>query len=232
MVHFSITQGNGVVPSVCVTAALTPSVAIPGSSVVITCTVTYDIDVSVNVSILHEANGILHEYSPLYDGILSVNAIDVYYINLANISTGKNDGIYTCSVFVPGFSKRIENSVSLEIISLPFTSSIIQTSSQNSAITMLSSSFTDPITTIATFTPSIIIATGASTSSLDRALIIVLAIGLTLILLALLCIGITFFVLIRQYRSSTKHQNMHSSRLQNQTKIASDSDYITDLSFT
>ena len=229
MVHFSITQGNGVVPSVCVTAALTPSVAIPGSSVVITCTVTYDIDVSVNVSILHEANGILHEYSPLYD---SVNAIDIYYINLANISTGKNDGIYTCSVFVPGFSKRIENSVSLEIISLPFTSSIIQTSSQNSAITMLSSSFTDPITTIATFTPSIIIATGASTSSLDRALIIVLAIGLTLILLALLCIGITFFVLIRQYRSSTKHQNMHSSRLQNQTKIASDSDYITDLSFT
>lgn len=222
-------------------ASLAPSsVVMSGSSVLITCTVEYDIESPINISIIHEAvDGSLYEYMPLYD-----SSSNTYYLNLMNVSSDKDSGNYTCSVSVHGYTMKVENVAALYIIMPPSSTSEVTHGSSMYSFSMYQDTFTVLSPSISsTRSPSTVYSetpyiTATSTpgnntprSSLSIEMIIVLAVGLSLIFIVSIAIAVTFFILMWQNCSSKKIEisiDLPPSLTHSQTRRAKENDYIND----
>ena len=104
------------VPSLCVTASITPSISpvVSGSTVTLTCLVYSDIGLSkTSVTIVHEmTNGTIRELLPQLDSTLN----SFQYISLLhNVTSEEDEGIYTCVAVIKEFNVEVNDSITLNI---------------------------------------------------------------------------------------------------------------------
>ena len=131
------------VPSLCVTASITPSISpvVSGSTVTLTCLVYSDIGLlKTNVTIIHEmTNGTIRELQPQQE---STPNFFQYISLLHNVTSEDHKGNYTCIAVIKEFNIEVHDSVTLKI-SETFHSSIFTTSHPKSSTPYLtpSSSF-------------------------------------------------------------------------------------------
>ena len=110
------------IPSVCVTASLTPtSPVLEGSTITITCHIQYDISVDINVSIMRNTNEVLTNSS--LQG-------HIHSFVIENATKG-DEGNYTCKVIV--VAPTLRDSIDLQVIPAQTSSSSMSMSHSISA---------------------------------------------------------------------------------------------------
>ena len=116
---FLFSAASELVPSLCVTASITPSISpvVSDSTVTITCLVYSDIGLlKTNVTIIHEmTNGTIRELQPQEDSTLNLFQYDRYILTLHDISITEDDGEYICRAVITEFNIEVEESVILNI---------------------------------------------------------------------------------------------------------------------
>ena len=170
--------GIDLIPSVCVTASITPtSPVLEGSLVTITCHIQYDISVDINVSIMRNTNEVLTNSS--LQG-------HIHSFVIENATKG-DEGNYTCKVIVVATTLR--DSIDLQVIPAQTSSSSMSMSHSISAPSPspYMSSDNIPVTT-----PTDNEATTMSSDGPSSTVIVVASISSGLALLILLAITFLF----------------------------------------
>ena len=104
------------VPSLCVTASITPSISpvVSGSTVTLTCLVYSDIGLlKTNVTIVHEmTNGTIRKLQPQRE---STPNLFQYISLLHNVTSEEDKGKYICVAVIKEFNIEVNDSITLKI---------------------------------------------------------------------------------------------------------------------